>query len=306
MWPKSYVEHIRRAEERLSTYDTRTIDWAGGTIRYAERGSGIPLLVSHGIVGGFDAALVTAERWAGDGFRVIGPARFGYLGSALPEGASPPLQADAFAALLDALEIDRAAMLGFSAGGPPAIQFALRHPDRITSLVLASSRLPTSPYVKVPAFLYRMVFSERVFWLLRTLAPGRLARLMGVPKGFRPTPGEWDSIYFLMDGLFPVAPRTDGIVLDATLTNPDVEGYPLEEIAVPTLIVHAADDTLARHETAPRASARIPGGRLVTVDRGGHLFLGREAVVRREVGEFIRSHTQVESMRGGLLQGRER
>lgn len=289
------AEELRRAHPtgRGTSLDLRHEDdrLGQGTVRYAERGSGIPLLVSHGIVGGYDAAVATAERWAGEGFRVIGPARFGYQGSNMPEGANPRLQADAFAELLDALEIDRAAMPGFSAGGPPAIQFALRHPDRTTSLVLASSRLPTSPYVKVPAFLYRMVFSERVFWLLRTLAPGRLARLMGVPKGFRPTPEEWDSIHSLMDGLFPVAPRSDGIVLDATLTNPEVEGYALEEIAVPTLIVQAADDTLAHYETAPRAAARIPGARLVTVDRGGHLFLGREALVREEVEGFIGSHS---------------
>ena len=84
------------------------------------------------------------------------------------------------------------------------------------------------------------------------------------------------------------------MVLDGILTNPDVERYPLEEIAVPTLIIHSADDTLAHYETAPRAAARIPGARFVTIDRGGHLFVGREEIVRKEVGEFIRSNIPVE------------
>jgi pimeloyl-ACP methyl ester carboxylesterase len=186
MWPKSYADHIRRAEERLTTFDPKAVDSAWGTIEYAERGTGIPLLVSHGIDGGFDAAIKTAKVWAGDGFQVIGPSRFGYFRSTLPRNANPALQADAFAALLDALDVERAAVLGFSAGGPPAIQFALRHPERTLSLVLASAHLPTSPNVKLPAVLYRAVFSERLFWLLKTLAPGRLARIMGVPKGSGP------------------------------------------------------------------------------------------------------------------------
>jgi pimeloyl-ACP methyl ester carboxylesterase len=170
--------------------------------------------------------------------------------------------------------------------------------------VLASARLPTSPHVKLPAALYRMVFKERIFWLLKTLAPGRLARIMGVPKGFRATSEEWMSILSLMDDIFPIWPRREGTVLDAVLTNPDVEHYPLEEISVPTLIVHAADDTLAHYETAPRAAARIPGARFVTIDRGGHLFVGREAVVRSKVGAFIRSHAAPDRAHSGVIAER--
>jgi pimeloyl-ACP methyl ester carboxylesterase len=195
-------------------------------------------------------------------------------------------------------------VLGFSAGGPPAIQFALRHPERTLALVLASAHLPTSSYVKLPAAVYRTVFSERILWLLKTLAPGRLARIMGVPKGFRATREEWKSIRYLMDGLFPIRPRRDGFVLDGVLTNPDVGHYPLEEIAVPTLVIHSADDTLAHYETAPRAAARIPGARFVTIDRGGHLFVGREALVRSEVGEFIRSHADEPAYGGGIAERR--
>jgi hypothetical protein len=39
----------------------------------------------------------------------------------------------------------------------------------------------------------------------------------------------------------------------------------------------------------PPTAARIPGARLVTVQRGGHLYLGAEARVRQEVAAFIRS-----------------
>ena len=48
---------------------------------------------------------------------------------------SPAAQADAYAALLDHLDI-KAPIIGMSAGGPSAIQFALRYPDRCSGLVL--------------------------------------------------------------------------------------------------------------------------------------------------------------------------
>jgi pimeloyl-ACP methyl ester carboxylesterase len=55
---------------------------------------------------------------------VIAPSRFGSLGSALPPGATPADQGDAFAALLDALEITSADVVVFSAGAASALQLA--------------------------------------------------------------------------------------------------------------------------------------------------------------------------------------
>jgi pimeloyl-ACP methyl ester carboxylesterase len=91
-----------------------------------------------------------------------------------------------------------------------------------------------------------------------------------------------------------MAQRQQKDALPASDRPVSVEGYPLEEIAVPTLIIHSADDTLAHYETAPRGAARIPGARFVTIDRGGHIFVGREARVREEIGGFIRSHAAEE------------
>jgi pimeloyl-ACP methyl ester carboxylesterase len=86
--------------------------------------------------------LKIAHTYVGDVYRFVVPSRFGYLGSSLPRGAKPADQADAFAGLLDRLEISQVAVFGYSAGGPPAIQFALRHADRVSALVLLGSALP--------------------------------------------------------------------------------------------------------------------------------------------------------------------
>jgi pimeloyl-ACP methyl ester carboxylesterase len=125
----------------------------------------------------------------GGGFRVIAPARFGYFGSILPKNATPADQAEVYALLLDHLGVDRAAVIGYSAGSASVLEFALRHPDRLVGLILANCRLggPTpNPLLKpVLDVVYR---SQRLFWLYRQLLPSIYARMIGVPKGYRPTP----------------------------------------------------------------------------------------------------------------------
>ena len=69
-------------------------------------------------------------RRIGDDFFWICPSRFGYLRTPIPQNASFEAQADAYAALLDHLHIEKAAIIGLSIGGPSALLFALRHPDR--------------------------------------------------------------------------------------------------------------------------------------------------------------------------------
>jgi len=137
-----YRIDIEAARRRLAAREHHSIQTPYGSVQYAEHGQGPPLLFSHPLVGGFDVGLGCAESWIGDGFRVIAPSRFGYLGSSLPPGVMPADQADAYALLLDALGIERAAIVGYSAGGPSVIQFALRHPDRTSGLILLCSALP--------------------------------------------------------------------------------------------------------------------------------------------------------------------
>ena len=121
-----YKRDLSAAHERVKK-EGKKIETAAGPIVYGTNGEGPPVLVIHGAGGGFDQALHSAQMF-GEGFRWIAPSRFGYLGTPLPEDASPTAQADAHAALLDALDIERAPVIGLSAGGPSALQFALRHP----------------------------------------------------------------------------------------------------------------------------------------------------------------------------------
>ena len=66
-----------------------------------------------------------------------------------------------------------------------------------------------------------------------------------------------------------------------------MNSYPLEKLTVPTLIVHAKDDSLVSYDAARQAADRIPGARLVSIERGGHLLLGDREDVGRAVAAFL-------------------
>lgn len=63
----------------------------------------------------------------------------------------------------------------------------------------------------------------------------------------------------------------------------------MEQPGVPTLVLSARDDPLAPYWFAVAAAPRIPGARFVTIERGGHPFLGHGAEVRKEIDAFIAS-----------------
>src|SRR5687767_4134153 len=134
----SYGNDIQNARDRVAT-GAKMVDTRCGPIEYAEAGKGPAVLVVHGSGGGYDQGMDFGKSLAGNGFRVIAMSRFGYLRTPLPADASAAAQADAHACLLDALGIRRAAVAAVSAGAPSALQFAIRHPDRTTGLVLLRS-----------------------------------------------------------------------------------------------------------------------------------------------------------------------
>lgn len=289
----SYRHDIEEARLRLAASGSRSIqDSRFGVIEYAEWGEGPPLILSHPLFGGFDAGRGLAKTYVGDTYRFIVPSRFGYLRSSLPPEAKPADQADAYAILLDALGIERSVILGYSGGGPSAIQFALRHDDRTTALILMGSALPGRAGAP-PRPVAQMVFgSDLIFWMLKRYAPSLFARILGMPRGFRPTPDERQQIMEVEESLLPVRSRKAGALFDTYVSNPDVQGYPLEDIAAPTLIINAKDDGLSAFENAVRAATRIPRSKLIAVERGGHLMLGNESLIQREVAAIVRAAGQ--------------
>lgn len=281
-----YRRDLQAARARLEAVERHTVPTAFGTIEWAEAGDGPPLLVSHGIFHGCDGGLLSTRDIV-EGRRVISPSRFGYLGSTLPTDVAPALQADAFVALLDHLEVGEVDVIGISAGTGAAVEMALRHPGRVRRLVISSGNWPGSPTAAAPPGWAKAFYSDRAMWSLKVLAPPAMERLMGVPKGFPRDEADAHRMAEMLDSVFPVGPRREGAVFDAFVSNPAIGTYPLEDLRVPVMVLHSVDDPLASHEAAERAAGRIPDATLVSLESGGHLGLGQTERSRREITAFL-------------------
>lgn len=281
-----YRSDQSEARARLGAFDRSSVTTDFGSVEYAIRGEGAPVLVSHGIFHGCDGGQMSVRDLLA-GRQVIAPSRFGYLGSSMPAGATTADQADAFVALLDYLEIDRIDAIGISAGATAALQLALRHPDRVSHLVILAGNLPGGATAVAQPSWAKVFYTDTTMWTLKTLMPRVMARLSGVPPGFAPSPVDQRFVAELIDSLFPVAPRSEGIAFDAFVSNPDVNDYSLEKLTVPVLLIHAKDDPLASYDSAETAARRIPGSTLLSLDAGGHLTLGQTERVRSRIDAFF-------------------
>ena len=107
-----------------------------GLVEAEVSGSGIPILILHGSLGGIDAARLMSHFLDKDRFKIICLSRPSYLNTPLsPVHRSIDAEADLVVALLDALRISRASVLAWSGGGPVAYQLASRHPYHVSTLV---------------------------------------------------------------------------------------------------------------------------------------------------------------------------
>jgi pimeloyl-ACP methyl ester carboxylesterase len=285
--PRRYRSDLRAAHERLAALPSRTAHLPAGTVDYLDDGEGPALLMVHGIFGGHDAALRLADPSDLAGRRRLAPSRFGYLGTVMPEQASVTLQADTHAALLDALAIDRAAVLAGSAGTTSALELAVRHPERVAGLVLLSSNAPGPHHDTdgIPEWLARRLWaSDPLMWAVRTYASRSISSLMGVPPDLPLGPHDRARLEEELDSIFPVSRRVRGCLFDAFTGNKAINAIPLEEVRAPTLVIHFRDDTGAPFAGAQTLARRIPGAESLFLDHGGHLGLGEHP----EVGTTLR------------------
>lgn len=177
-----YRQDLEAARERVSGR-SQVLQTRWGLLEYAVAGdaSGPALLMIHGTGGGFDQGLRFADALVARGLRVVAPSRFGYLRSDFPADHSLAAQADALAALLDHLGIDRIAVAGGSAGALSASHFALRHPGRTAGLVLlvpATNVRDRDPveFTPLQAWLVRrLLSSDGLFWLAEQTMPRTLS-----------------------------------------------------------------------------------------------------------------------------------
>jgi 2-hydroxy-6-oxonona-2,4-dienedioate hydrolase len=286
-----YSSDMRAAEARVIA-GRRFVETACGTVEYGELGNGFPVLVIHGAGGGYDQGLLIGELFFGEDYRIIAPSRFGYLGASIPVDSSIEAQADVYACLLDALGVERAAVLGFSAGGPSALQFALRHPQRTHALIMASAISYTEPLSdedrrRLESGINRIIGSDFLYWAIENVAPGEFLALIGVPKDVQRTLSKEDAstAFRMLELMHPMSRRFPGILLDQTRYVP--REWPLDQISAPAFVIHSRDDTLVPFSNGEHSATAIPAAGLLSLETGGHLLLGRSDEIRRRIDGFL-------------------
>ena len=268
MVTKQRYQRWKQQQRQRLVSESRLLETTSGTVEYQMEGVGQVVLMSHGSPGGYDQGLAVARFLGLKGFTLLTLSRPGYRRTPLSSGETPVAQADLFAATLDALNVPQVVVIAHSGGGPSALQFALRYPQRCMGLLLLSA-------------LAQNYTEEGVY---RSLPPGQrlLKRLL-------------DWLIVLNPLLYPLSflsrylpEETHGReFVESLVLNPlhtagysnDMHqfallpAYPLQNIALPTLIVHGTADVDIPFRQAQALANAIPDAQLVALEGAHHLSM---------------------------------
>ncbi|GAU77110.1 alpha/beta fold hydrolase [Fusibacter sp. 3D3] len=256
-----------------------------GTIEYAIRGEGYPVLMIHGAGGGYDQGLLLADYLLPENCKIIAISRFGYVNTPLPEDATPDHQAALYKALLDALGIEQVNVVGVSDGGPSALKFSIFYPEYTKSLTMIAAKSQTPPeQTPVQAAVFGTIFEhDFLFWMITEHMSSQLSSVLGVSKAVQAQMTDDEKIMAteFFGSMSPISLRKAGIY-NANIQFKSLlpEDYPIWEIKVPTLVVHAEDDTLQPFRYAAYTHEQIKGSQLLSFEMGGHMLFGhREEII---------------------------
>ena len=188
-------------------------------------------------------------------------------------------------AVADDAGFDRFALLAMAQGGPVAIEYAARHPDRLTRLIFygsfAGDQLATSPdEAELFATMGAMI---RVGWARPTSEFRRVFTSMMIPGGTEEQMRWIDDLQRMaVDAETALLARSQRQVTDSSAR--------MAELDLPTLVLHSRGDRAQDYQRGRDLAAGIRGARLVTLESNNHIVLADEPawpVFLREVTEFI-------------------
>lgn len=252
-------------------------------VHYLRRGSGEPLLLIMGMSGNHLAwGDPFLDELAGD-FDVVA---FDNRGMGLSDWATEPFTiadlADDTAALLDALEIESAHVLGISMGGMIAQELALAHPERVRTLTLGATYCggPGSR-ITSPAIIQRLaagMLSEDRELALRT------GYEVNLSAAYRADASRY-APFRDMVATYPAA--VEVIMLQAQAAQAHDASARLASITAPTLVIHGTEDEMLEVVNGEQIASLVPGARLERLDGVGHMFWWEQP---ERSAELLREH----------------
>jgi len=212
-------------------------------------------------------------------------------GNGLSDWNNPEFSVDAFVrdleAVVDALGLDRFALMGSSKGGPTSIAYAARHPERVSHLVLYgtfargwSERANGAEIERGEAMITLM----RQGWAQDNPAVRQILTSLFLPDATLEEMGWFNDLQRLSSSAENAARLLRSLgefnVLDL-----------LPGITAPTLVLHCRDDAAVPFEQGRLIASRVPGARFLALDSRNHVLLPRDpawAAFVSEVRRFLR------------------
>jgi pimeloyl-ACP methyl ester carboxylesterase len=251
-------------------------------IAYDDVGTGLPVVFLH-------AFPLNRTMWDPQVGALVAECRciavdFRGLGESAP---APPYSMDRYAddivGVLDALQIERAVVVGLSLGGYVAFALWRRHAGRVRAFVLADTRATADTIDGVERRRHLIELAESQG--STAVANMQIAGLVG-----RTTREKRPDIYDATHRMMAQAPA-EGVIggLEAMIARPDSTAT-CATISVPTLLVVGDEDAITPPKEMKRLLEAIPGSRLEVLQQAGHLSsLERPAAFNTVVSEFLAS-----------------
>ncbi|EHQ36065.1 alpha/beta fold hydrolase [Methanoplanus limicola] len=266
--------------------ESKVIETEFGPVEYAIVGEGKPVLAFHGGGGGYDMAVLIYSMFSDAGFSLICPSRPGYLRTPLTSGKSIPAQVDLCAALLDELGLDEVGVVGASAGGPLAYEFAKRHPDKTKAIVVIDGISMKYEYQPIDKVSEKIFLSDKgqkfQFWLAGLMPKTVIKQIVALEgdltheelkervKNIYDDPVKHDFINKFFRTLYPYSERKEGTWNDVE-TEAEIDKIEdLDTITCPALIMHANRDNDVVMAHAEYAVSEIPGAEFYLIKEGTH------------------------------------
>jgi 3-oxoadipate enol-lactonase len=227
-------------------------------------GSGDAVVLLHGFP--LSREIWDAQIRALSGYRVVAMDLRGMGASSVTDG--PYLMeslAGDVAAVLDALAIERATLIGHSLGGYVALAFARMYVERLTRLALVCSRIVADTPERAAHRFELADEAERSGSSARIIDEMRNATLGATTKQNRPEIAEkFDKIAEKHD------PRGLAAMLRGMALRDGAEDI-AGDLGVPVLVVAGGEDPGIPAEEVERTVSAFPAGKLVRVERSGHV-----------------------------------
>lgn len=253
----------------------------GVKTHYSEAGEdGPPLIALHGGGAGSSGAagMGLVMPLLGRDFRVIAPDSVGGFGQTDPYAPAPYgliSRGTHLGDVMDALCIQKAALMGNSQGAWAAVHYAMLHPDRVSKLIIVSSLtiagslgIKQEPNAAMKALIGYDGTREGMRALLGAVVsdPARITEaLIDARQAAAMRPGAWDAFQAMAKAIDYV--RNDPILSRQTRWE---QALPELTKQIPTLILWGTGDTFALPETGQAIADALPDARIAWVEGAGH------------------------------------